>query len=91
MLGKKIKLLRQEKGITQADLANALSVTRSAVALWETDNTDPDIKNIIALAKYFSVTTDFLFGIEDEFGQRDYSEEFQYTDGIHHITHKKRK
>lgn len=73
MLGKKIKLLRQEKGITQADLANALSVTRSAVALWETDNTDPDIKNIIALAKFFSVTTDFLFGIEDESGGKSYT------------------
>lgn len=73
MLGKKIKELRNEKGITQEQLAKELNVTRSAVGLWEVDNTDPDIKNIIAIAKYFDVTTDFLFGLEDETGRKIYN------------------
>lgn len=91
MLGAKIKELRKEKGITQEQLAKALNVTRSAVALWEVDNTDPDIKNIIAIAKFFGVTTDCLFGLEDEFGQKNYTEEFSYSDGTHNILHKRNK
>lgn len=72
MLGTKIKELRKEKGITQEQLARALSVTRSAVALWEVDNTDPDIKNIIAIANFFCVSTDFLLGLEDEAGRKNF-------------------
>ena len=65
MIGKKLKTLRNESTITQAELAKALNVTRSAVALWETDKTDPDISNLIAIAKYFSITVDELLGVED--------------------------
>ncbi len=73
MLGTKIKALRQERRLTQAQLSSILNVTRSAVALWETDKTDPDIKNIIAIAKIFSISTDYLFGLEDESGRKIYS------------------
>lgn len=65
MIGKKLKSLRNENAITQAELAKALNVTRSAVALWETDKTDPDISNLITIAKYFSITVDELLGVED--------------------------
>jgi len=73
MLGQKIKELRKEKGLTQAELARCLNVTRSAVALWETDNTDPDIKNIIEIAKFFNITLDELFGLEDESGTKKFA------------------
>lgn len=65
MIGEKLKSLRNESTITQAELAKALNVTRSAVALWETDKTDPDISNLIAIAKYFSITVDELLGIAE--------------------------
>lgn len=64
MLGEKIKQLRAEKGITQAELAKSLNITRSAVALWETDRADPDIVNLIALAKFFEITVDELLNLE---------------------------
>lgn len=70
MLGKRIKELRKDNNLTQAQLAEILQVTRSAVALWETDKTDPDIKNIIAIVKYFNVTADYLLGLEDESGRK---------------------
>lgn len=70
MIGKKIKALRQEHKITQAELARILNVTRSAVALWETNKTLPDIKNIIELANVFNISTDYLLGIEDESGRK---------------------
>lgn len=65
MIGEKLKSLRNESTITQAELAKALNVTRSAVALWETDKTDPDIQNLIAIAKYFKITVDELLGVDE--------------------------
>lgn len=65
MIGEKIKTLRKEINITQADLAKALNVTRSAVALWETDKTDPDILNLIAIAKFFKISVDELLGVDE--------------------------
>lgn len=73
MLGKKIKQLRHEKNISQYKLARDLNVIQSAVGQWETDKTDPSIENIIAIAKYFEVTTDYLLGLEDEIGRRIYN------------------
>ena len=79
MLGKRIKAIRMENNITQAELAKEINVTRSAVALWETDKTDPDIENIIELAKFFKITTDYLLGLEDEAGRKIY-----INNEIHH-------
>ncbi len=61
MLGKKIKELRIEKGLTQQKLAQALNVTVQAVSLWEKDKTDPDLSNIKALVKFFEITYDEFF------------------------------
>lgn len=65
MLGNKIKELRRKNHLTQAQLAEKLNVARSAVALWEIDNTDPNLTNIISLARVFNVTTDYLLGLVD--------------------------
>ena len=65
MLGNRIKELRRKNHLTQAQLAEKLNVARSAVALWEIDNTDPNLTNIISLARVFNVTTDYLLGLVD--------------------------
>ena len=66
MLGKKIKVLREENGLKQKDVANALKVSPQAVSLWETDGADPDIINIKKLAVFFNVTTDELLDFKVE-------------------------
>lgn len=65
MLGNRIKELRQKNHLTQVQLTEKLNVARSAVALWEIDNTDPNLTNIISLARVFNVTTDYLLGLVD--------------------------
>ena len=62
MLSKTLKDLRKRKDITQADLADILGITQQAVARWERDKSEPDIKTLKQLAEYFSVSTDYLLG-----------------------------
>lgn len=52
------------KKMSQGELAKALNVSRSTVAMWETDGSIPDITSLQALADFFNVSTDFLLGRE---------------------------
>lgn len=65
-LGEKIANLRREKGYTQEELAEKLSVSPQAVSKWENDISCPDIMLLPELAKIFGVTTDTLLGCENE-------------------------
>jgi len=49
-IGKTIKKLREEKGITQEQLAEKLNVTRQAVSNWENGKTQPDIDTILKIS-----------------------------------------
>ena len=62
-LGKTIRRLRTERGYTQEDLAELLSVSPQTVSKWENDLNFPDISLIVPLANTLSVTTDTLFGL----------------------------
>lgn len=59
-LGKKIKDARKKYGLSQEQLAEKLSVSRSAVAKWEADNGMPDVDNLKALSQLFGVSLDYL-------------------------------
>lgn len=63
-IGTRIKQLRQERNITQEQLAESLGITSRAVSQWECDRTAPDILQLPALANVFNVTTDFLLGVD---------------------------
>ena len=65
-LGQKIKELRKRDGRKQEDLANALGVTNQAVSRWEKDGSYPDMEMIPAIANYFGITIDELFGYEND-------------------------
>ena len=61
-LGEKIKQLRKRDGRKQEDLAGALGVSNQAVSRWERDGSYPDMEMIPAIANYFNVSIDELFG-----------------------------
>ena len=65
-LGEQLRELRRQNGRTQEDLATALGVTSQAVARWEVGTCYPDVELIPALANYFGVSTDRLFGCDGE-------------------------
>lgn len=61
-MGEKIKALRKSRGLSQNALAQYLGVSFQTVSKWETGTTMPDILLIPAIAAFFHVTTDELFG-----------------------------
>lgn len=65
LISERIKELRESKFMTQSDLARRLSVSRASVNAWEMGISIPSIENIIELAHFFHVSTDYLFGIEN--------------------------
>ena len=65
-LGKKIRELRWRDGRTQDNLAEALGVTAQAVSRWEQSGSYPDMEMIPAIANYFHISIDELFGYHDE-------------------------
>ena len=65
-LGIKIRELRRRDGRTQENIAEALGVTAQAVSRWESGGSYPDMEMIPAIANYFHVSIDELFGYHDE-------------------------
>ncbi|MCT4583761.1 MAG: helix-turn-helix domain-containing protein [Peptostreptococcaceae bacterium] len=60
MLSEKMKLLRKELSLTQAELAEKLNITRSALSLYELGKRQPDFETLNKIADFFEVSTDYL-------------------------------
>lgn len=59
-ISKNIRRLRQERGMTQDDLAQKLFVTRQAISSWENDRTQPDVHMLGKLREVFGVSIEEL-------------------------------
>lgn len=57
----KLKVLRAERGITQADLAKALGTHQATVSSWEIGRTVPRPHTMQKIADYFGVSKDDIF------------------------------
>ena len=65
MYGQRIKELRQEKGLTQAQLAEKITTTASTIGKYEREELQPNVETIKAICKFFGVTADYLIGLEE--------------------------
>ena len=59
---KNLKLLRDERGISQKQLADAIGVSQQSVNKYENHNTEPDIHTLIRIAEYFNTSVDYIVG-----------------------------
>lgn len=59
-LAEKLKEARRQSGLSQEQLAEKLSVSRSAIAKWESGKGMPDVENLKATAKLLNVSVDYL-------------------------------
>lgn len=61
----RLKELRDEKELSQVAVAKGTGLSQNAIAQWENDKRVPNGNAIIALAKFFEVSTDYLLGVTD--------------------------
>lgn len=73
-IGKTIKELRKNRGLTQEELAEKIGVTAQAVSKWENESGMPDLSQIVPLAHIFGVSTDTILGTGDINKNEDISE-----------------
>ena len=65
ILGKRLKELREEKGLTQKDLANFLNLNSVTYLHYEKSQRQPPLEILADMAKFFDVTVDYLLGLTD--------------------------
>lgn len=76
-LNENIRHLRLIRNLSQVDLAKELGVTKQSISNWENNNIQPSIDMLIRVADFFSVSTDFILGLE----HRRFIEVTGLTDG----------
>lgn len=64
MLGEVIHNLRKSRNLSQVDVARELGVSKQSVSNWENDNILPSIDMLIKIARFFSVSTDYLLELD---------------------------
>ena len=62
MIGERIKELRMENKLSQAQLAKIIGVSQKAVDYWERNINEPKASYIIDLCNYFNISADYLLG-----------------------------
>lgn len=67
---KRLRALREERGMKQCILARRLNVSPNAICQWEHDHCRPDYDTLAVIAEIFFTTTDYLIGVTDERNRR---------------------
>lgn len=63
-----LKQLRLESGSTQQELSSILNISKSTCGSWEREETQPTLEQLVQIANYFEVTTDYLLGRSNDVG-----------------------
>lgn len=61
---KKIKELREDRDLTQSQLAENLGITQRAVSYYENNQREIPVNVLVKYAKYFNVSLDYICGLE---------------------------
>ena len=65
VFAERIKILRQNKGLSLEGLANTLGINKSRIGMWENNGTVPRDEVLIQLSKFFNVSIDYLLGNDE--------------------------
>lgn len=81
--GSKLVKLREEKGLSQEQMAELLDVSRQSISKWESDKSFPEIKRILFISEYFEVSLDYLF--KDTEDACEEKEKVYRADALHDV------
>lgn len=62
----KLRELREQKGVTQKEVATAVGCTSTVYSRYERGEREPDITTLCRLADYFGVSVDYIVGRTNE-------------------------
>lgn len=62
--GTRLKKLRVQRGLSQRELAESISIDRSMISLYENDHREIPTSTAKLIANYFNVSVDYLLGID---------------------------
>ena len=65
MFDERIRELRHSLGINQVEFGKRLNVTKQCISNWENNNIQPSIDMLVKIARFFSVSTDYLLCLDD--------------------------
>ena len=65
IFGDRLKELRQDKGMSILKLSKFIGISDASICRWENNLTDIKGEQLVTIAKFFNVTTDYLLGLED--------------------------
>lgn len=66
MRGDRLRLMREQRDLSQEDLANRLDIKPLQIWRWETGKTKPNSETVMSLARALGVTSDYLLGLSDD-------------------------
>lgn len=72
ILSERLRELREDKQLTMSVLAQKIGVSDAAICKWENCISEPKASNIKNLSDFFEVSSDYLLGLENEFGAKKY-------------------
>ena len=64
----RLRELLSESGKMQKDICSDLHITKQRLSNWKTGYSEPNFDDLLMLAQYFDVSTDYLLGLSDELG-----------------------
>ena len=85
MNGRKLKNLREKKGLLQKELGDKLNISASTIGMYEQDRRDPDFETLKKIANFFNVTTDYLL---DNINNTDMDEELKEKEALKKLLQK---
>lgn len=65
LLGKRLKELREEKGLTQKELSAMLNLHSVTYLHYEKSQREPPLAVLVDMARFFEVSTDYLLGLSN--------------------------
>ena len=61
----RIRALREDKDLSQSDIAKMLNISQSTYSRYENGNLDIPTEILISLSKYYDVSVDYILGLKD--------------------------
>ena len=73
IFSERLRELREQQHLSMLALAQKIGVSDAAICKWENGTNEPKASYISLLAQFFEVSTDYLLGLENDIGIKQYS------------------